>query len=73
MLKKFFIALVTATLFSAAVPALAADYLGNTKSMKFHFYSCRTIKNPSASHFVPLSSREEAISAGYVSCGVCNP
>lgn len=73
MFKKLSIALTVISLFSAMTPALAADYLGNTKSMKFHYYNCRTIKNPSASHFVPLNSRDEAINAGYVSCGVCKP
>lgn len=73
MFKKLSIALATITLLSAVTPALAADYLGNTKSMKFHYSSCRTIKNPSASHFVSLGSRDEAINAGYAPCGVCKP
>lgn len=72
MFKK--IALLTAIIsfiLSMAVPALATDYLCNPKSMKFHYYDCRTIKHPEK--FIPMSSREEAINAGYKPCGVCKP
>lgn len=73
MLKKLSIALVAIAICSAMAPALAANYLGNSKSMKFHYSDCRTIKNPSASHFISLGSRDEAVAAGYVPCGVCKP
>ena len=71
MYKKIAIATLTALAVTMATPALATDYLGNPKSMKFHYTNCRTIKYPE--RFVQLSSREAAINAGYVPCGVCKP
>lgn len=54
--------------------AYAADYyMLNTKSGKFHYPTCRTIKHPEAAHWATASTREEAINAGYVPCGVCHP
>ena len=53
--------------------ALASSYLGNTQSMKFHYYDCRTIKAPEQAHFIEFESREDAIAAGYKPCGVCRP
>lgn len=54
-----------------AAHALAAGYLVNTKSGKYHYANCRTIKHPNAAHFVPYNSREEAEADGYTPCGVC--
>ncbi|ERJ89533.1 Tat pathway signal sequence domain protein [Selenomonas sp. oral taxon 892 str. F0426] len=73
MIKKIALATLAAVAFSAATPALATDYLANTKSGKFHYATCRTIKYPDAPHFVHYSSREAAIADGYTSCGVCRP
>ena len=73
MFKKIALATLIAVALSAATPALAADYLANTKSGKFHYTTCRTIKHPEASYFVPYSSRETAIADGYEPCGVCKP
>ena len=71
MFKKIALALVATMVLSIATPTLAADYLGNPRSMKFHYSSCRTIKHPEK--FVELGSRDEALAAGYVPCKVCNP
>ena len=71
MLKKCALALLAAMVVSMATPARASDYLGNPRSMKFHYASCRTIKHPE--NFVPLQTRDEAVDAGYVPCKVCNP
>ena len=72
MIKKIAIAAMTTILLTlTAAPALATDYLANPRSMKFHYYGCRTIKHPE--NFIPMSSRDEAINAGYAPCGVCNP
>ena len=71
MLKKCALALLATMVVSMATPALASDYLGNPRSMKFHYASCRTIKHPE--NFVPLQTRDEAVDAGYVPCKVCNP
>ena len=71
MLKKLALATLAAMMVSMASPVLASDYLGNPKSMKFHYSDCRTIKHPE--NFVTFSSREEAVAAGYKPCGVCKP
>lgn len=71
MIRKIAVATIMAFAVTVANPALATDYLGNPKSMKFHYTNCRTIKYPD--RFVTLHSREAAISAGYVPCKVCNP
>ena len=73
MLKKFALATIATMALSIATPALASDYLANTKSGKFHFADCRTIKHPDAPHFVPYDSRDEAIADGCKPCGVCEP
>ena len=46
-------------------------YIGNRNSKKFHIPSCRTL--PAPHNQVPLASRDEAVQAGYVPCGNCNP
>lgn len=71
MLKKCAVALLAALAVSMATPALASDYLGNPRSMKFHYASCRTINHPE--NFIPFQTRDEAIDSGYVPCKVCNP
>ena len=71
MFKKIAVATIAALAVMIATPALATDYLGNPKSMKFHYTNCRTIKYPD--RFVQLPSREAAVNAGYVPCGVCRP
>ena len=71
MFRKLAIALTAACLMSAVSPALASDYLGNPKSMKFHYANCRTIRHPE--NFVEFVTRDEAIDAGYSPCGVCKP
>ena len=72
MIKKIAVTAMTTILLAlSAAPALASDYLANQRSMKFHYYGCRTIKHPE--NFIPMSSREEAINAGYAPCGVCKP
>ena len=73
MLKKIALATVAAMALSIATPTLASDYLANTKSGKFHYADCRTIKHPDAPYFVPYNSRDEAIADGYEPCGVCKP
>ncbi|MBO6253970.1 MAG: hypothetical protein J6O49_10010 [Bacteroidaceae bacterium] len=71
MFKKIALATLAAVCVSIATPALASDYLGNPKSMKFHYSSCSTIKHPE--RFVEFSTRDDAIAAGYVPCKRCNP
>ena len=85
MMKKLTLALAMICVLSSVGTAFAADYLGNPRSMKFHYTDCRTIKHPEnfvpidcrtikhPENFVPIDSRDEAIAEGYVPCGVCNP
>jgi len=49
----------------------AQEYIGNKKSKKFHFPTCRTL--PKESNRVYFSSREEAVEKGYDPCGNCKP
>jgi len=46
-------------------------YIGNRNSKKFHLPSCRVL--PAPHNQVPFKSRGEAVRAGYVPCGNCNP
>ena len=48
-------------------------YIGNKKSMRFHYPDCRSVKQMKDSNKVEFSSREEAIERNYVPCGDCNP
>jgi hypothetical protein len=56
---------------SAAKTPIAAAYVGNTNSYRFHRNSCTYAgcKNCTAR----FATREEAIAAGYRPCGTCNP
>lgn len=58
-----------------AKPAVSvtASYVGNARTMKFHWPSCRWAKKISAGNRVGFSSREEAVESGYVPCQVCRP
>ena len=69
--KSFAVVAMVALLVCLAANALAAGYLANTKSGKYHISTCRTIKHPNAAHFVPYNSAAECEAAGYVPCGVC--
>ena len=53
--------------------AVAGDraYIGNKNTKKFHELSCRTL--PAPKNQVNFSSREEAVSRGYVACKNCKP
>lgn len=48
-------------------------YIGNKKSKKFHYPSCKSVSQMSEKNKVEFFSREEAISLHYVPCGDCNP
>lgn len=48
-------------------------YVGNSNTRKFHRDSCSSARKISPSNRVSLSSREAALSAGYVPCKRCNP
>ena len=49
----------------------SGSYIGNKKTKKFHRTSCRTL--PKEGNRVNFSSRDKAISKGYVPCKNCDP
>lgn len=56
-----------------ALTPLAAYYVGNARSYKFHVANCRYVGQMNEGNKVYFSSREEAINSGYVACQVCRP
>ena len=48
-------------------------YIGNKKSMKFHYPDCKSVGATKESNRVELYSREEAIERGFSPCGSCHP
>ncbi len=50
-----------------------AAYIGNKKSLRFHYPECRSVKQMSEKNKVEFHSREEAIDSGYIPCGDCRP
>lgn len=48
-------------------------YIGNKKSLRFHYPTCKSVKQMSEKNKVEFSSREEAIALHYIPCGDCNP
>ena len=46
-----------------------AAYIGNKKSMRFHYPECHSVTTMKESNKVELSSREEAIERGFIPCG----
>lgn len=52
---------------------MAANYIGNANSMKFHYQSCRWAQKIRPANRVYFDTREEAIEAGYIPCKVCKP
>lgn len=50
-----------------------AAYIGNKKSMRFHYPTCRAVNQMSEKNKVEFESREEAITLHYTPCGECNP
>lgn len=49
----------------------AGEYIGNTKSLKFHLPTCRFL--PGDKNRIVLGNRAEAVSRGFVACKVCKP
>lgn len=48
-------------------------YIGNKKSMRFHYPDCHSVSQMKDKNKVEFSSREEAIDSGYIPCGDCRP
>ena len=73
-MKKFFAAIVTIILMTAAfTTVLASSYVGNANSKKFHYADCSMVGKMNPANKVYMNTREEAINAGYVPCKRCNP
>ena len=73
-MKKLLVSCITACLIAVTpVTALAAEYIGNANSHKFHYESCQWVKKMNNANKVYLATREEAIKKGYVPCKVCDP
>lgn len=68
LLFTFLTPLLSTEAFSAE-----AAYVGNVKSLKFHYEDCRWAKKMKEENKVYFETREEALEQGYVSCGSCNP
>ncbi len=53
---------------------LAADYVLNTNSRKFHYPDCSSVEDMADRNRLDFSgTREEVIAMGYVPCKRCNP
>ena len=51
----------------------SGSYVANANTGKFHLTSCNSVSKMSEGNKIFLSSREDAISQGYVPCKICNP
>ena len=73
-MKKFFAAIVVAVIFTVTfATVLAANYVGNANSRKFHFADCSFVKKMNPANRVDFNTRDEAINAGYIPCKRCQP
>ena len=70
---KKFLALIVASIVLMTAHVLAANYVGNASSKKFHYANCTYAQKIKASNRVEFSSREEAINNGYIPCKKCSP
>ena len=71
-MKKFIISAVVMIILMTA-NALAANYVGNANSRKFHYADCSMVNKMNPANKVFMNTREEAINAGYVPCKRCKP
>lgn len=51
----------------------SGSYIANANTGKFHYASCNSAQKIKDYNKVYLTSREDAISQGYVPCKICNP
>ena len=52
---------------------LAASYVGNKNSYKFHYQGCRMAKKMKQPNRIYFKNREEAVNRGMTPCGICRP
>ena len=60
-------------IFIVMLVSTATTFVGDSKTMKFHIETCRTIKNMNDSNRVKIATKEQAVKSGYVPCKVCRP
>ena len=65
--------LIVAAIFLMTANVLASNYVGNASSKKFHYADCSAAQKIKSVNRVEFNSREEAVSAGYISCKICKP
>ncbi len=49
------------------------EYVGNSKTKKFHLPDCMYVKNIKSENTVRFSNRSNIINKGYSPCQTCNP
>lgn len=52
---------------------VSGNYIGNSKTHKFHTAGCGSVSQMNDSNKVSFSSRDQAINAGYEPCKKCHP
>lgn len=72
-MKKFLAAVFALIVTAAVARALAASYIGNSNTGKFHYANCSSVGKMNPAHKVGFNTRDEAINAGYVPCKRCKP
>lgn len=53
--------------------ALAATYVGNLNSYKFHYQGCRMANKMKQSNRIYFENRQDAVNRGMTPCGICRP
>lgn len=73
-MKKIYIILALC-LFSAGFlkAANTSVFVGNKDSKKFHYHTCRYVKQISDKNIVFFYTIKEAQEAGYIPCKICKP
>ncbi len=54
-------------------PQITSQYVGNSRTGKFHIQGCRAERRMSESNRIYIESRDEAINRGFVPCLICHP
>ena len=72
IMKKFLIA-IAAIILVVTGNVLAANYIGNANTGKFHYADCYMVNKMNPANKVYMETRDEAVNAGYVPCKRCNP
>lgn len=52
---------------------MAATYIGNLNSYKFHYQGCRMANKMKQSNRIYFENRQDAVNRGMTPCGICRP